>query len=64
MGAEAQAPAAEPVSAELLSQGEALFAGNCKSCHGSTGGGFVGPKLVGNQRLANAEFVLRQITKG
>jgi hypothetical protein len=35
-----------------------------QECLGAKGGGFVGPKLSGNERLANAEFVTRPITKG
>lgn len=63
---QAQEPASAAASelAELVTQGEPIFAANCKSCHGAAGGGFVGPKLVGNDRIANADFVVRQITRG
>lgn len=50
--------------ADIVALGEPVYIRRCQECHGSTGGGFVGPKLSGNQRLANAEFVIRQITKG
>jgi mono/diheme cytochrome c family protein len=50
--------------AEMLARGEAIYAARCKECHGAAGGGFVGPKLAGNDRLANAELVLRQINGG
>lgn len=50
--------------ADIVAVGEPIYVRRCQECHGSTGGGFVGPKLSGNQRLANAEFVIRQITKG
>lgn len=50
--------------ADLLAVGEPLYLANCKSCHGAGGGGFVGPSFLGNDRIANAEFVIRQITKG
>ncbi|MGB3338156.1 MAG: cytochrome c [Devosia sp.] len=56
-------PAADKL-AELLAIGEPIYVARCKECHGAAGGGFVGPKLVGNDRLANAGPVIRQITGG
>jgi len=50
--------------ADLIALGEPVYIARCKECHGATGGGFIGPKLSGNARLENAEFVIRQITKG
>lgn len=40
----------KPVAAETPEQvGARVFAGNCATCHGATGGGGVGPKLAGGQ---------------
>ena len=50
--------------ADTVALGEPIYVRRCQECHGAKGGGFVGPKLSGNQRLANAEFVIRQITNG
>jgi len=60
---------AEPMAAtaqkpELMKQGEALFTVNCESCHGSRGEGGAGPALVGNRKLVDADFVIRQIMYG
>lgn len=58
------AQAAEAGLAELLAAGEPIYVARCKECHGVAGGGFVGPKLAGNERIANAELVIRQINGG
>ena len=50
--------------ADIIALGEPIYVRRCQECHGAKGGGFVGPKLSGNERLANAEFVIRQITNG
>lgn len=50
--------------ADTIAIGEPIYVRRCQECHGAKGGGFVGPKLSGNERLANAEFVIRQITNG
>ncbi|MGV3576719.1 MAG: c-type cytochrome [Devosia sp.] len=50
--------------ADIVALGEPIYVRRCQECHGAKGGGFVGPKLAGNQHLANAEFVIRQITNG
>lgn len=49
---------------DIIALGEPIYVRRCQECHGAKGGGFVGPKLSGNERLANAEFVIRQITNG
>lgn len=49
---------------EANALGRLVYTRRCQECHGASGGGFIGPKLAGNERLANAEFVVRQITKG
>lgn len=43
--------------------GAALFAANCVGCHGANGGG-VGPRLVGNPRVADATIVESTIRDG
>ncbi|WP_449394531.1 c-type cytochrome [Devosia riboflavina] len=58
------APSAPAALAETIAIGEPIYVRRCQECHGAKGGGFVGPKLSGNERLANAEFVIRQITNG
>lgn len=50
--------------ADLISIGEPIYAARCRECHGSAGGGFIGPKFVGNDRIANADLVIRQINGG
>lgn len=50
--------------ADIIALGEPIYVRRCQECHGAKGGGFVGPKLSGNERLANPEFVIRQITNG
>ncbi|MBO9588977.1 cytochrome c [Devosia sp.] len=62
--AEDTAPSTPTSLAETIVLGEPIYVRRCQECHGAKGGGFVGPKLSGNQRLANAEFVIRQITNG
>ncbi len=57
-------PSAPTALADTIAIGEPIYARRCQECHGAKGGGFVGPKLSGNERLANAEFVIRQITNG
>ena len=38
-----------PVEDEGPPDGSSIFANNCSSCHGATGGGGVGPKLAGGE---------------
>lgn len=57
-------PSTDDRLAELMDIGEPIYVARCKECHGAAGGGFVGPKLVGNDRIGNAELVIRQITGG
>lgn len=47
---------------QALSDGPALYAAHCASCHGATGGGGTGPRLAGNgdvARRANVESLVR-----
>lgn len=48
----------------LLAAGEPIYKANCASCHSIAGKGLVGPSFIGNERIANDEHVLRQITRG
>jgi predicted lipoprotein with Yx(FWY)xxD motif/cytochrome c5 len=57
MAAAAQKP-------ELMKEGEALFMANCAACHGDRGEGGAGPALAGNKKLADADFVIKQILIG
>ena len=59
-----EASSAPASLADIIALGEPIYVRRCQECHGAKGGGFVGPKLSGNERLANAEFVIRQITNG
>ncbi len=62
--AQDEAPHAGTELIELLTVGEPIYLARCKECHGTTGGGFIGPKFVGNDRIANADLVIRQINGG
>jgi cytochrome c oxidase subunit II len=59
-----------PVAAEgetleaLLAAGEPIYKANCAACHSIGGKGLVGPSFIGNDRIANDEHVLRQISGG
>jgi mono/diheme cytochrome c family protein len=44
-------PAAE-VAGDPLAAGAAIFKANCSGCHGSTGGGAIGPKLANGAVVA------------
>lgn len=48
----------------LQAGGSQLYAWNCMICHGVNGGGGVGPPLVGNENLADTDFVVAQIQLG
>jgi mono/diheme cytochrome c family protein len=46
-------------------KGGAIYAKQkCTSCHGASGEGGVGPKLIGNKRLSDADYVIHQIIHG
>ena len=50
---------------ELLGQGETLYVqAGCSGCHGGDGGGNQGPAFVGNDDLADADYVARTIVSG
>jgi predicted lipoprotein with Yx(FWY)xxD motif/mono/diheme cytochrome c family protein len=49
---------------ELVALGRDVFATYCAACHGSQGGGNIGPPLVSNVRLADDAFIVRQIRDG
>jgi cytochrome c oxidase subunit 2 len=61
-----QEPAAEDPAAiaTLLAIGEPLYEANCRSCHGKSGGGYVGPSFLGNDRIGDSSRVLRTIRRG
>lgn len=44
--------------------GPDVFAANCASCHGPSGGGGAGPRLAGNPRAANANNVRDAVSFG
>ncbi|HLR45567.1 MAG TPA: cytochrome c, partial [Deinococcales bacterium] len=46
------------------SPGTMLFAANCAVCHGSRGGGGLGPALTGNQNLQNGDYVIGKVLLG
>lgn len=46
------------------SPGAMLFAANCAVCHGSRGGGGLGPALTGNQNLQNGDYVIGKVLLG
>lgn len=52
--------------AQLKGEGEALFDGHCAVCHRVSGEGRQGkgPKLAGNSRLSDPNFVIHQILHG
>lgn len=50
--------------ATLMSEGGPLYARDCAPCHGMTGGGGDGPKLVGNPKVEAKSTVVNQITVG
>lgn len=56
----AAAQARDAVSAEVANEdrdGAALFAANCATCHGPSGGGGAGPRLAGNPRVRDGSMV-------
>lgn len=55
------AQAGEPGPA---SAGALLFTANCAVCHGSQGGGGLGPALAGDQNLQNADYVIGKVLLG
>lgn len=52
----------EGVTAEMMSQGEALFFKNCRRCHGMRG--TAGVPLKGNENIADAYFIASMIISG
>lgn len=54
----------EEVFAELMSQGERLYANNCAVCHGDEGQGQIGPRLAGNSNLRNTTFLAQRVVHG
>jgi len=56
----AAAQSGDVVSAQVASEdldGATLFAANCATCHGPSGGGGAGPRLAGNPRVRDASMV-------
>lgn len=63
----AAAQAGDAVAADVAdddSEGAALFAANCATCHGPSGGGGVGPRLAGNPRVRDASMVENTVRFG
>lgn len=58
----------EELLALLITEGEEIYKRTavpaCASCHGSSGEGGVGPKLVANPRLDNGDAIIRRILRG
>ncbi|MCW5696162.1 MAG: cytochrome c [Bauldia sp.] len=59
----ATAPA-DDAAASLIDEGGALFLTHCARCHGEGAEGGIGPRLVGNARLARPDRVATQILRG
>lgn len=64
LGALAAPATANEAIEPLLIMGQPIYETNCASCHSKSGGGFVGPSFIGNDRIANDALVFRQITQG
>ncbi len=61
----AQSPGTTTRSARPDAQlGAQVFAQTCSGCHGDSGEGRVGPRLAGNDRLRDKEFVERRVREG
>lgn len=56
--------AQEQTLESLMAAGQPIYDANCSSCHAKSGGGFVGPSFIGNERIANDALVIRQIRNG
>ncbi|HGY10078.1 MAG TPA: cytochrome c [Oceanithermus profundus] len=58
--------AAAPTAKAGAADGAGLYAANCASCHGANGEGMgaVFPALAGNDRLADADYVIRTVLNG
>ena len=44
--------------------GEGVYAAQCAGCHGAAGGGGAGPRIAGNARAADADYVARVVKNG
>jgi mono/diheme cytochrome c family protein len=62
--APADAPAVDPALADLIAEGEGVFASNCEACHGAEGEGGAGPALAGSQLLSSIGTIARQVLDG
>jgi mono/diheme cytochrome c family protein len=58
--------ASAPVDAALLAKGKTVYEANCAECHETAGTGMPPdfPVLVGNDRLADLQSIVRNIRKG
>lgn len=52
------------VDEAALKKGGELYTGACGGCHGANGEGGFGPKLAGEEKLADASVVLTAVKKG
>lgn len=52
------------VDPSVMEAGATTFANVCSSCHGASGGGGLGPRLVGNERLADLPRIARMVING
>lgn len=52
------------LTAELVAEGEAIFASTCATCHGNEGEGRVGPPLDGRQALSRSSTVVTTVLFG
>ena len=59
-----QIPNKQLDASQLKAEGESVYSTHCSVCHGASGGGKVGPRLDGNQRLADAGHVIHQVLNG
>lgn len=54
----------EELFAQLMAEGEQIFAGICSTCHGDEGQGKIGPGLDRNTELSSSRLVINTILMG
>lgn len=59
-----QSAASEAIDQELYAKGQQVFSNICATCHGQSGGGGEGVRLVGNSALEDAQHVADVVLHG